>query len=43
MKSKKMNYQFSMLKLCSDVYIMNIDSMSVYAKKSIDLINKEYK
>jgi hypothetical protein len=41
--ANKMNYQFSMLKLCSDVYIMNIDSMTVYAKKSIELINKEYK
>ncbi len=39
----KLNYQFSMLKLCSDVYIMNIDSMSVYAKKAIDLIHKDYK
>lgn len=39
----KLNYQFSVLKLCSDMYIMNIDSMTVYAKKSIDLINKEYK
>ena len=41
--ANKMNYQYSMLKLCSDVYIMNIDSMTVYAKKAIDLIHKEYK
>ena len=40
--ANRLNYQFSMLKLCSDIYIMNIDSMTVYAKKSIDLINKEY-
>jgi len=39
----KLNYQFSVLKLCSDVYMMDIDSMTVYAKKSIELINKEYK
>jgi|DEB19_MinimDraft_3_1074340.scaffolds.fasta_scaffold00466_6 hypothetical protein len=41
--ANRMNYQYSMLKLCSDIYIMNIDSMTVYAKKAIDLINKEYK
>jgi hypothetical protein len=39
----RMNYQYSMLKLCSDVYIMNIDSMTVYAKKAIEIIHKEYK
>ena len=41
--ANKTNYGYSMLKICSDVYIMNIDSMTVYAKKAIDLIHKEYK
>lgn len=39
----KLNYQYTMLKLCSDIYIMNIDSMTVYAKKAIDVIHKKYK
>jgi hypothetical protein len=39
--ANRLNYQFSMLKLCSDVYMMDIDSMTVYAKKSIELIKKE--
>jgi hypothetical protein len=41
--ANKINYAYSLLKVCSDIYIMNIDSMSVYAKKSIEIINKEYK
>ena len=41
--ANKMNYEFSILKLCSDVYMMDIDSMTVYAKKSIEIINKDYK
>jgi len=41
--ASKNNYSYTMLKLCCDIYIMDIDSMTVYAKKSIDLIKKEYK
>ena len=41
--ANRINYNYTMLKLCSDIYIMNIDSMTVYANKSIDLIHKKYK
>ena len=41
--ANKIKYQFSMLKLCTDIYKMDIDSMTVYANKAIQIINKEYK